>query len=220
MPLKAIFFDLDGTLLDTAPDFVATLQQLADEYHIPCPSETAIRQSVSDGAKALTRLTFGLEETDTGFAERRQRLLDIYEIHMNQHCQLFDGMYELLEQIEANSLLWGIITNKPYRFTQPIIDGLVLPSPPKVLLCPDHVSQAKPHPEALLLACKQTQCQPQEVLYIGDHKRDIDCGLQAGCETIAVRFGYINPNEAIEHWQAHHIVDHTRDIWPIIRAKL
>lgn len=220
MPIKAVFFDLDGTLLDTAPDFVLTMHQLTDEYNVQRVPEEQIRQTVSNGSRALTTLAFNINEGDSMFDECKQRLLDIYYEHMGKHCQLYDGMEDLLNQIKSHQLYWGIITNKPHRFAQPIIDQLRLPCRPDLLLCPDHVAQAKPHPEALLLACKTVGCQANEAIYIGDHQRDIECGLHANSKTIAVNYGYIHENDNIHDWQADHIADHASHIWPIIQTYL
>jgi len=218
--IKAIFFDLDGTLLDSAPDFVITLNQLADEYNHPRVSEEEIRQTVSDGARALTTLLFNLKVDEAGFEERRQRLLDIYYEHMGKYCILFDGMFELIENIKSEKLFWGIITNKPYRFAESIVDNLLLPCPPNLLICPDHVARAKPDPEALILACNKVGCLPQEAIYVGDHKRDIDCGISAGSKTIAVSFGYIHESDDINQWHADYIAHHSNEIWPIVKQHL
>ena len=226
MPIKAVFFDLDGTLVDTAPDFVQALKQLTDEYQLLRIPESQIRQTVSDGARALTALTFpstpeGKPPFDNpAFEERRQRLLDIYYDCMGKHCVLFDGMAPLLEKIKAQSLHWGIVTNKPYRFSEGLVKNLPWPTPPEVLICPDHVKRTKPDPEPLVLACHKVGCTPAETLYIGDHQRDIDCGIAAGSKTIAVKFGYIKDNDAIENWRADYIVAHAQDIWPIIQDYL
>ena len=220
MTLKAVFFDLDGTLLDTAPDFVVTLNQLADEYQIPRLPSERIRERVSDGARAMTQLLFGISESEAGFEDRRQRLLDIYYQHMGKHCVLFDGMHELLENIIGENLLWGIITKKPVRFAQPIVNNLELPKAPDLLICPDHVKNTKPDPEPIIKTCRDLNIDSHQLIYIGDHKRDIDCGINAGCETIAVSFGYIHKNERIEDWQATHMVNHSREIWPIIQTRL
>jgi len=216
MAIKAVLFDLDGTLLDTAPDFVHTINQLAKEYNIDAPQPDAIRQQVSNGARALVKLLFSLNEGDDGFEERRQRLFDIYEATMGKHCVLFDGMEVLLDNIVSNTLSWGVITNKPVRFAKPIVDNLSLVHPPALLLCPDHVKQAKPDPEAMFMACEQLQCEPHEVIYIGDHLRDIECGRNAGTKTVAVSFGYITPEDNIERWQADCIAHNTDDIWNYI----
>lgn len=220
MTLKAVFFDLDGTLLDSAPDFVKTLHRLSDEYGVARADETKIYETVSNGARALTTLVFDLEGDEQGFEERRLRLLDIYHEEMGKNCLLYKGMSNLLEQLKKHDLYWGVITNKPSRFTQPILNTLSFPAKPDVVLCPDDVTHAKPSPEALLLACSQTHCTPDEVIYIGDHKRDIDCGISAGSQTIAAGFGYISQDENIEDWNATYIVQHVNEIWPIIYANL
>jgi phosphoglycolate phosphatase len=220
MAVKAVFFDLDGTLLDSAPDFVHSLNQLCNEYGVAPISERKIYETVSNGARALTTLAFGITDDESGFEERRLRLLDIYFEQMGKNCRLFDGMTPLLQQLKEHKLYWGIITNKPNRFTQPIVDGLKFPARPDVVLCPDHVTRAKPAPEALELACRQTGCKPAETIYIGDHKRDIDCGISAGSKTIAAGFGYIEQDDNITLWNADYIVQRVDEIWPIIQLNL
>lgn len=220
MSIKAVFFDLDGTLLDTAPDFVVTLNQLADEYQIAPVSPERIRQTVSDGARALTTLLFGLQEDEPGYDERKQRLLEIYRQHMGKHCVLFDGMIELLTKLRVHNLAWGIITNKPVRFAEPIVRALPLPEAPALLLCPEHVKHSKPHPEPLLSACRQVDCEPDEAIYIGDHHRDIECGIRAGSETVVAAFGYLHDNDTIRGWNAHYRVNHASEIWPIVQSKI
>jgi len=220
MTIKAVFFDLDGTLLDSAPDFFIAMHQLTDEYQQARVSEDAIRATVSDGARALTTLAFDMSVDDLGFSERHQRLLELYYKQMGKHCVLFPGMKKLLNQLKNQQLWWGIITNKPSRFTDPILEKLDLATPPNLVLCPDHVKQPKPHPEALLLACNKVGCLPEEAIYIGDHKRDIDCGSAAGSPTIAVSFGYIKADDDISQWNADHIAEQVDDIWPIIQGYL
>ena len=219
MGIKAVFFDLDGTLLDSAPDFYVSMHQLMDEYQQPRIDENLIRPTVSDGSIALTTLGFGLTQKESGFDERRQRLLDIYHEHMGKHCRLFDGMEQLISNIHNEKLFWGIITNKPSRFTDPILEKLTFPAHPNLVICPDHVSKAKPDPEALILACNKVGCKPEEAIYIGDHKRDIDCGLSAGSPTIAVSFGYTRADEDIASWNADIIADSPDDIWQYVKTK-
>jgi len=215
-PTKAIFFDLDGTLVDTAPDFIVTMNELLAYYDQPPIAEPLIRATVSDGARALIQLGFNLTPDDTGFEERRLRLLDIYNDHMGKHCRLFPGMETLLQRINQQQLTWGIITNKPVRFAEPLIDMLSLTHPPELLLCPEHVSKPKPDPEPMELACKTVNCAPNEAFYIGDHIRDIDSGNAAGNTTIAVSYGYIKAQDNINEWGADFIVDDVDSIWPII----
>jgi HAD superfamily hydrolase (TIGR01509 family) len=136
---------------------------------------------------------------------------------MGKHCTLFPGIEALLLEIKNAQLFWGVITNKPARFTDPIVENLNLSVHPNLVLCPDHVSKTKPDPESLLLACNKVGCKPEEALYIGDHKRDIDCGISAGSPTIAVTFGYTKPNDDIASWNADHIAHNSDDIWSIIQ---
>ncbi len=216
MTIKAVFFDLDGTLLDSAPDFFMAMHRLMDEYQLPRIDETEIRATVSDGGRALTTLAFNLTADDPGFKERHMRLLDLYYEEMGKNCVFFEGIEELILRIKQANLYWGIITNKPARFTDPILERLTLPAHPNLVICPDHVRHTKPDPEPLFLACNKVGCKPDEALYLGDHKRDIDCAIAAGSPSIAVRFGYIKSGDDIRAWQADYIVDHANEIWPII----
>ncbi len=218
MSIKAVFFDLDGTLLDSAPDFFAAMHRLMDEYQQARVAETAIRATVSDGARALTTLGFDLGLEEVGFTERHQRLLEIYYEEMGKNCVLFPRMNELLTQIKNAGLFWGIITNKPERFTDPILERLALTIQPNLVICPDHVNNTKPDPEPLILACHKVGCKPHEAIYIGDHQRDIDCAIAAGSPSIAVSFGYIKSSDRIENWNADHIADNADDIWNIINT--
>jgi phosphoglycolate phosphatase len=218
MSIKAVFFDLDGTLMDTAPDFILTLNQLCDEYKIPRLPEEKIRETVSDGARALTTLALNLEENESGFEEGRERLLSIYDDFLGVGSKLFDNMLPLIDNLEKHALDWGIATNKPYRFAHTVVSNSELNGVPKVLLCPDHVKKAKPDPEMLKLACEQVNCKPSESIYIGDHKRDIDCGKDFGCITISAAYGYVHANDNVQDWAADHIAHTVEDIWPLIKS--
>lgn len=220
MSIKAIFFDLDGTLLNSAPDFFVAMHRLMDEYQLPRVEEQAIRETVSDGARALTTLGFNLTVDELGFSERHQRLLDLYYEEMGNNCVLFPNMDKLIQNIKNQCLFWGVITNKPSRYTDPILEKLTLPAQPNLVICPDHVKNTKPDPEPMILACNKVSCRPEEAIYIGDHKRDIDCGRAAGSPTIAVSFGYIHKDDNIHSWNADHIAHSSDEIWDIIQSYL
>ena len=216
--LKAIVFDLDGTLLDTAPDFIYALNRLRQEEQLPTLDETRIRNTVSDGARALVTLGFDLREGEPDFERLRLRLLELYLRHLAVKSCLFPGMSELLLQLRDRGLAWGIATNKPQRFTTPLLAALTIE--PQCVICPDHVTHPKPHPESLQLAASQFNCEAGQLIYVGDHQRDIECGREAGCITIAAAYGYISSGDDVDTWRADHRVEDVQSIWPIVAGYL
>jgi N-acetyl-D-muramate 6-phosphate phosphatase len=220
IPLKAILLDLDGTLLDTAPDFVFVVNKLRERHgHAPLPF-AQIRQTVSDGARGMILGAFPYKDSDPEFEPLRQELLALYSTHLADQTRLFDGMDELLQFLEARGIAWGVVTNKPSVYAEPLMRALQLDQRCAVLLCPDHVQRRKPDPEALLLACKRIGCAPEEAIYIGDHRRDIEAGHNAGMQTIACAFGYIHAEDPCTNWGAEHVVQTARDIIPVLQHRL
>lgn len=216
MQLRAVLFDMDGTLLDTAPDFIAVCQaMLAAHGRAPIDAQR-IADVVSGGARAMVAATFDMDPEAPGFETLRQEFLDRYQDHCAVYSRLYDGMPELLESIERANLIWGVVTNKPVRFAEPIMQQLGLAERSAVLVCPDHVTNSKPDPEPLLLACSQLGIDPAQVLFIGDDLRDIESGRAAGTKTAAVRYGYIHPEDNPAHWGADVIVDHPRDLLAVL----
>lgn len=214
--IRAVMFDLDGTLLDTAPDFIRVVNQLRVEEGLPELNSEIIRASVSNGSKALIKTAFSIEEDNPKFEPLRVRLLEKYLAHIAVETRPFPGIEKLLEKLGEHNIPWGIATNKPAAYTFPLMSALNLTPPPATVICPDHVHKSKPDPACLLLAAEQLDCEPQEIFYIGDHKRDIDCGRQAGAITMAVTFGYLEPEDDATQWQADYICEHADDIWPIV----
>ncbi|WP_347330223.1 HAD-IA family hydrolase [Marinimicrobium locisalis] len=216
--IRAVLFDLDGTLLDTAPDFVVVVNRLLAEYdRPPLPAET-IRRSVSNGARALVCLAFNIDPEHTDFEPLRVRLLEIYSEHLAVHTALFPGLQEVLDQLNEWSIPWGIATNKPAAFTIPLMEQLDLKPACECIICPDHVAERKPHPESLLLAAKNLGCEPEHIVYVGDHRRDIECGQQAGSVTIAAAYGYIEDDDDVDSWGADYRVEHGSEILGILRG--
>ena len=218
MTLKAVFFDLDGTLLDTALDLSAALNKILAEDKLPELPIEETRNIVSEGSFALVKKGYGLDEGDPQIHPLRQRLLDHYEHDLNRFTQLFTGIPELIENISHASLAWGIVTNKPKPYAEPLVAQYQFASMPSCVLAPEDVQQRKPHPESLYLACKLAQCEIKEAIYIGDHKRDIECARRAGMTSIGVSYGYIPHHENIRDWQANHYVDTADELWPIIES--
>jgi 2-phosphoglycolate phosphatase len=214
--IRAVMFDLDGTLLDTAPDFIVVVNQLLEEENLaPLPAEE-IRASVSNGSKALIRTAFKIDEDHTQFEPLRLRLLEKYLAHLAVFTAPFPGIQELLTQLGKHNIPWGIATNKPAVYTFPLMSALNLSPAPATIICPDHVHKSKPDPASLFLAAEQLNCAPEEIFYIGDHKRDIDCGRSAGSITMAVTFGYLDSGDDVSTWEANYICHHANEIWPII----
>ncbi|WP_062060391.1 HAD-IA family hydrolase [Cellvibrio sp. OA-2007] len=219
-PIRAVMFDLDGTLLDTAPDFVVVVNQLLSEQARPALAAEIIRAGVSNGSKALIKLAFSLDESHEQFEPLRQRLLELYLAHIAVHTVLFPGIDKLLDKLADHNIAWGIATNKPSTYTLPLMAALNIQPAPLSVICPDHVARSKPDPESLFLAGTQLGCSPEEIIYIGDHKRDIDCGKGAGSITIAAAYGYVDAGDDPANWNADYCVNHADEIWPIIEQHL
>ena len=204
---SAVLFDLDGTLIDTAPDFIRCLNELRQSHQLDALPPEFIRRSVSNGARAMIRIGFGLEQDQEGYTELHTAFLDLYEEGVAVETRLFEGMNEILRTLESRGIPWGIVTNKPERFAVPLIAALGLAERCATLICPDHVIHRKPHPEALLLACREINAAPEQAIYVGDHERDIEAGRNAGMHTVAVRYGYIEEPETVDFWQANQVAD-------------
>ena len=227
---KALLFDLDGTLMDTAPDFFPTVNTLRKEHNLPPLADDIIRLQVSNGGRALTRLALDMplvdakkqESTDLNdadtlfFEQQRQRLLTLYIDHIAEKSDLFPGMTELLETCEQYSLPWGIVTNKPRLYTEILLerlaDRLPILAHCAVVVCPDDVDRTKPFPDPLYLAADTLKIPAHDCWYLGDHVRDIEAGNAASMFTIATLYGYIAPHDNPESWQAGISVDSVEEI--------
>ena len=217
MRLRAILFDMDGTLLDTAPDFIAVSHAMRESRGLARVSDQQIRDVVSGGARAMVLSAFDVDPLSAEFETLRLEFLDRYLAHCAIDSRLYDGMPELLKEIEQAGLIWGVVTNKPVRFAEPIMHQLGLASRSSVLICPDHVSQSKPDPEPMLLACSQLNLDPATVLFVGDDLRDIESGRSAGTRTAAVRYGYIHPDDDPESWGADLVVAHPLELRTLLK---
>jgi phosphoglycolate phosphatase len=192
------------------------MQLLLARHSKPALTANAVRQTVSHGSKALVTLGFGINETDMDFEDLRQELLAIYLTTLSEKTALFNGMDTVLAHLEQQQIPWGIVTNKPSLYTDKILTDLKLKSRSSATICPDHVSKTKPHPEPMLLACKQINCLPENVIYVGDHRRDIEAGRNANMKTVAVNYGYIDPQDPAPTWNADHNIDQPVELLTII----
>ncbi|MBK8308267.1 MAG: HAD-IA family hydrolase [Gammaproteobacteria bacterium] len=214
--LRSVLFDLDGTLLDTAPDFATVMNLLLAENDCAPMAYDLVRRTVSNGARALVRQAFGIAEDHPRFEALRLRLLELYDGHLLVDTVPFPGIVELLGELGLRGISWGVVTNKPSYLAAPLMERVALRPAPGVLVCPDHVTRTKPDPEPLLLACSRLGCAVEESVYVGDHRRDIEAGRQAGMATIAATYGYLDQGELASDWNADFYADTVAGIQDVL----
>lgn len=210
--IKTVLFDLDGTLADTAPDLANALNQVRGEQGMEPLPYPEIRQVVSHGGIALIRLGFAMEPDHPGFKPLHQRLLAIYRDTIANQTRLFDGMERLIDEIEARTLNWGVVTNKPSWLTDPLMEQLGLTKRASTIISGDTLDERKPHPAPMLYACRQAGSSAMECIYVGDAARDIEAGKNAGMKTLVALFGYIGDDERPEDWGADGMVENPLEI--------
>lgn len=217
--LTSVLFDLDGTLLDTADDFLAIIRAMRNEGGLPGVADELVRYRVSDGAAGMLAAAYSLDAEDPLLAGLRSEFLMRYERDLSLHARLYPGMAELLDWLEAEGIPWGVVTNKLSRFSTPLLDAVGLGTRYRSLVCPDHVVHGKPHPESLLKACRDMGTDPQHSVFVGDHLRDIQAGRAAGMTTVAALYGYIPPDQNPAHWQASHHIQSPTELRPWLEAR-
>jgi 2-phosphoglycolate phosphatase len=212
MSIRTVLFDLDGTLLDTAPDLADALNTvLVERQRDPLPYEE-IRGVVSHGGMALIRLGFGIPQTDPDFEPLRQRLLDIYLANIANRTRPFPGITQLLDELERRGLNWGVVTNKPGWLTDPLLRQLALYDRAACVVSGDTLNERKPHPAPMLHACEQAGSQPGQCIYIGDAERDIEAGRNACMHTLVALFGYFTPGDRPLEWNADGCISHPLEL--------
>ena len=216
--ISCVLFDLDGTLVDTAPDMANALNRtLVNHGRQPLAFET-IRPSVSLGGVALVKLAFELDEADPELERLREEFLAIYRDNLSRESCLFPGMERVLAGLEEISASWGIVTNKPAWLTDPLMQDLQLDVRTCCIVSGDTLEQRKPHPAPLLHACELLQCNPGETVYVGDARRDIEAGASAGMTTLVAAYGYIDKADNPDDWGADGLVDSPEEILAWVRV--
>ena len=210
--VDAVLFDLDGTLVDTAPDLAAALNVALVQNNQPTLPYETIRPIVSNGANGLIELGFGSALSSDQHEKIKASLLGHYQQNIANESTLFDGFEDSLLFLEKHQIPWGIVTNKPAYLTLPLLEKLALINRASCIVCADQVNHPKPHPESILLACKQLDVLPMNALYLGDAERDIRAGRLAGLKTIACTFGYIPDSIDFNDWQADRYIDKPADL--------
>ena len=200
--ITGILFDLDGTLIDSAPDLGGALNAMRIRRGLAVLPLTQLRPFASHGARGLLWAGFGMNESHPDYVAMRDEFLEYYEQHAADTTQLFDGVAELLDLLDQKQMVWGIITNKYQRFTSPVVQALGLDKRAHVIVCGDTTPHSKPHPEPLLYAAQQIKCAPEELVYVGDDQRDIQAARAANYAiAIAAGYGYADAL-TIPDWRA------------------
>ena len=206
MNVEAVLMDLDGTLVDTAPDLVGVLNRLLMDRSLPPVPFSIARNEVSNGALGLLRLGFPEHGSDEELEPLRLEFLDIYTRHVCVNSRLFNGLYTILSKLHGKMIPWGIVTNKPHSMTTPLLEEIDLPCPPGCVVSGDRLPQRKPHPAPLLLGAEEVGVDAQRCVYVGDARRDIDAGRAAGMATVAAGYGYIRAADDPAQWGASTVI--------------
>lgn len=213
---RAILFDLDGTLADTAPDLAAAVNWLRTERGLEPTPYSILRPTASAGARGMIGAAFGLAPGDEGYEELRLAWFDRYQSAMAVESSLFGGVVELLDGITAAGMAWGIVTNKPARFTDPLLPQIGL-AHAGCVVSGDTTGFAKPHPAPLLEGARRLGVNPEHCWYVGDDQRDVEAGRAAGMVTVACNWGYCGAVEP-STWGADYLLDTPTDLLETLRA--
>ncbi len=209
-----VLFDLDGTLLDTAADFVHAANQLLAEMGQAPVALEVLKPAVSNGLAELMQVCFSINPENPQYAFLSQKLISYYEKTIGLYTEPFPGILNLLSALETHDIRWGIVTNRPHRFTTHLLESTKLLTRASCIVSGDTTPNPKPHPDPLYFACQQMAVHPQHCIYIGDAERDIQAGKAAGMATIGVLFGYIPNTQTALQWGADYYVHHADDILP------
>jgi len=212
MTLHCILFDLDGTLLDTLPDLARALNGVLVEEGRDPLAESVIRQTISQGAPGMVKLGFGEHQDKVEFARRTARLREIYSDNLNAYTRLFPGMDDILRNIEARNLKWGVVTNKRRYLTVPLLERMGLLTRAHCVVSGDDTTRGKPNPDPLWRACRLAGVDTCKCVYIGDAKGDIEAGRRAGMMTVAACYGYLAPEDDPRHWGADRYIEQPGDL--------
>ncbi|MBI2311230.1 MAG: phosphoglycolate phosphatase [Betaproteobacteria bacterium] len=205
--IRAVFFDLDGTLADTAPDLGYALNLQRRARGLPPVPLGEIRPQASNGARGLLNLGFGITPEDPSFEAMREEFLDFYEQNLCRHTALFPGVAELLAELERRGLAWGVVTNKPGRFTLPLLERLGIAPRAAAVVSGDTCARPKPDPAPLLEASRRAGILPEDGLYVGDDRRDVEASRAAGMRCIVATYGYLGDGGHPETWGAQGMID-------------
>ena len=210
--MKAVLFDLDGTLIDSAPQLVGALNQLRKKYHLEAIPFSKGRPFASHGAAGLLKAGFNMDKNDPLFVKRIEEFLDIYKEIFNQDVECMEGVEDLIQELNLKKIAWGIVTNKASKFATPIVNHHPLLKLSQCLITGDDVSHPKPSPEGLIKASTMLSKKPSEVIYLGDDRRDVAAANDASMISIVARYGYLEEGDDARSWGAQYTIDKPIDL--------
>ncbi len=214
--VRAVLFDLDGTLADTAPDLGGALNRLRERRGLPALPISQLRPVASAGARGMLGAGLGMAPGDDDYESARVEFLSEYEAALDRDTRLFDGVAECLALLAQRGLRWGVVTNKATRFTVPVVAGLGLDRSAAVVISGDTTPHAKPHPAPLLEACARLGIAPHEAVYVGDDLRDMEAARAAGMPAIAAAYGYLGATPDLDAWRADAVIATPLDLLPLL----
>jgi phosphoglycolate phosphatase len=215
--IEAVLFDLDGTLIDSAPDLGAAADQMRKKRGLASLPLLDYRPMAGAGARGMLGVAFGVTPGHVDFEAYKEEFFVNYEACMTERTSAFDGVAELIMQINAGGLKWGVVTNKSERFALPLTRAMALFSTAQTIVGGDTTPHAKPHPAPLLEAARQMGIAPERCVYVGDDERDIIAGRAAGMATVAAAYGYLGATAATVHWNADATIGTPTELLPLLQ---
>jgi N-acetyl-D-muramate 6-phosphate phosphatase len=200
--VRAVLFDLDGTLIDSAPDLGAAADRMRLERGLPSLPLELYRPLAGSGARGMLHVALDASPDHAGYEQLREEFYICYEACLTHRTQAFLGVVEMLAALKSSGLSWGVVTNKAQRFTLPLTRSMTLFHSASTIISGDTTAHSKPHPEPLLEAARRMSIPPEQCIYVGDDERDISAGRRAGMRTVAARYGYLGPDADVAQWQA------------------
>lgn len=209
---KAVLFDLDGTLVDTAPDLGFALNALLQEHQRPTLDYARIRPVASHGSAGLLKLGFGITSVHPGFKSMQERFLQLYADNISRESALFPGMQTVLDGLADAGIRWGIVTNKPAFLTEPLAAALGLTETAACIISGDTTAHSKPHPDPLLKACELMALTPADCIYVGDAERDVQASHATNMRCVVAKYGYLGEDDQPQNWHADCLINHPHEI--------
>jgi 2-phosphoglycolate phosphatase len=216
--VEAVLFDLDGTLIDSAPDLGAAVDKMRTARGLTSLSLEHYRPMAGAGARGMLGLAFGMAPEHPDYEAMKEEFFVNYESCMTERTRIFDGVVSLIDSLVAQGLPWGVVTNKSNRFTDPLTAAMPLFSTAGAIVSGNTTPHAKPHPEPLFEAARRMSVDPSRCVYVGDDERDIVAGLAAGMGTVAATYGYLGQQTDISQWNAHLHIDSPMDLLKFLKS--